>query len=134
MKNDVRRAVKVVSLLFVLFSLMAGTINAGAGADFSPSALSVFREADFGHDMSLSIYVDGALITSLSRGEGYQATVRPGRHVISVTNTPCPYGKTKLTHRRIDFTPGKSYVFTAVWDVETILLEEGHHRPLEWFY
>ena len=134
MKNGDRRAVKFVSLLFVLFSLMAGSVNAGAGADFSPSALAVFREADFGNDMSLSIYVDGALITSLSRGEGYQATVRPGRHVLSVTNTPSPYGKTKFTHRTIDFTPGKTYVFTAVWEVETILLEEGHHRPREWFY
>ena len=128
---------KLIVLLFAVMNLVVGAaVYAGAGADFKRqelmgnSQLFVWREADFGNQLGLSIYIDGIPITTLSRGEGYQAVVRPGRHVLTVTDTPCPYGKTKFTHLTVNFTPGKTYAFTAVWEFETILLETGHH-PLD---
>jgi hypothetical protein len=92
------------------------------------SGLTIFREADFGNEMGLSLSIDGIPITTLSRGEGYRAMIRPGRHVLTVTNTPSPYGKTKLTHRTVDFVSGRNYSFTALWEVETILLEDGGYQ------
>ena len=92
------------------------------------SGLTVFRGADFGNQIGLSISIDGIPITTLSWGEGYRAIVRPGRHILTVTDTPSPYGKTKLTHRTIDLIPGQNYSFTALWDVETILLEDGGYQ------
>jgi len=89
------------------------------------SGLTIFREADFGNEMGLSLSIDGIPITTLSRGEGYRAMIRPGRHVLTVTNTPSPYGKTKFTHRTVDFVSGRNYSFTALWEVESILLEDG---------
>lgn len=136
MKDYGCRSVRFVSLLFALLGVMVSTTKAGPGADFAPgrqdlmgnSGLVILREADFGTNLGLSVYIDGILITSLSRGEGYQAIVRPGRHVLSVADTPCPYGKTKFTRRTIDFVPGANYTFTAIWDVENIVLDDGHHR------
>ena len=123
---------KLAVLLFLAVSLIPTvTLRAGAGYDYSRSelmgnsGLSIFREADFGNEMGLSVSIDGIPITTLSRGEGYRAMIRPGRHVLTVTNTPSPYGKTKLFHRTIDFVSGKNYSFTALWDVETISLEDG---------
>jgi hypothetical protein len=45
-----------------------------------------------------------------------------------VVNTPSPYGKTKRTHKTIHFAPGQNYSFTAIWDVDTVLLEDGGYR------
>ena len=128
-----------IFLLLVLMVVGVATTHAGSAADYSRSELMgnsglfIFREADFGNHQGLCIYIDGIPITTLARGEGYRAIVRPGHHVLTVTNTPSPYGKTKLTHKTIDFAPGKNYSFTAIWDVETILLEDGGFRYQDFY-
>jgi hypothetical protein len=126
---------KLMVLLFMAANLVAtAVLQAGGGYDYSRSelmgnsGLTIFREADFGNEMGLSISIDGIPVTTLSRGEGYRAMIRPGRHVVTVTNTPSPYGKTKFTHRTIDFIPGRNYSFTALWEVERILLEDGGYQ------
>ena len=123
---------KLIVLLFATMNLvLSSAIYAGGGYDYSRSelmgnsGLTIFREADFGNEMGLSLSIDGIPITTLSRGEGYRAMIRPGRHVLTVTNTPSPYGKTKFTHRTVDFVPGRNYSFTALWQVEYLLLEDG---------
>jgi hypothetical protein len=126
MKN--RMPIGGLIVLLVVFVNLSPA-KAGAGYDYSRSelmgnsGLTIFREADFGYQLALSISIDGIPITTLVRGEGYRAVIRPGRHVVSVTDTPSPYGKTKVTHRAFVFRPGENYSFTAAWDVETILLE-----------
>ena len=92
------------------------------------SGLTIFREAAYGYGNGLAIYLDGVPITTLSQGEGYRAIVRPGQHFLSVANTPSPYGKTKFTHRTITLAPGKNYSFTAIWDVETVTIEDGGYQ------
>jgi hypothetical protein len=126
---------KLMVLLFMAANLVAtAVLQAGGGYDYSRSelmgnsGLTIFREADFGNEMGLSVSIDGIPVTTLSRGEGYRAMIRPGRHVVTVTNTPSPYGKTKFTYRTIDFIPGRNYSFTALWEVERILLEDGGYQ------
>src|ERR1700716_3107640 len=126
---------RLIVLLFAAINLVVtAVLQAGGGYDYTRSelmgnsGLTIFREADFGNEMGLSISIDGIPVTTLSRGEGYRAMIRPGRHVVTITNTPSPYGKTKFTHRTIDFVPGRSYSFTALWDVETIHLEDGGYQ------
>src|SRR5437879_3076283 len=126
---------KLIVVLFAAMNLAtAAAVWAGGGYDYSRgelmgnSGLTIWRAADFGNDLGLSIYIDGIPITTLSRGEGYRAIVRPGHHQLSVTDTPSPYGKTKFTHRTVDLVPGQNYSFTALWEVETILLEDGGYQ------
>jgi len=126
---------KLIILLFAAANLaVAAVVSAGGAYDYSRSelmgnsGLAIFREADFGNDIGLSISIDGIPVTTLSRGEGYRAVIRPGRHVLTVTDTPSPYGKTKFTDRTIDFVPGRNYSFTALWEVETIHLEDGGYQ------
>ena len=126
---------KLVVLFFATANLtVAALASAGPGSDYSRnelmgnSGLTIFREADYGYQNGLSIYIDGVPVTTLSRGEGYRAIVRPGRHVLTVANTPSPYGKTRFTHRTIDLAPGQNYAFTAIWDVETVTLEDGGYQ------
>ena len=125
---------KLIVLVFAAVNLAVAAAVSAGGYDYSRSelmgnsGLTIFRGADFGNQIGLSIYIDGIPITTLSRGEGYRAIVRPGHHRLTVTDTPSPYGKTKFTHRTIDLVPGQSYSFTALWDVETILLEDGGYQ------
>ena len=126
---------KLVVLLLVAASLViTAAVRAGSGYDYSRSelmgnsGLTIFRGADFGTEIGLSITIDGIPITTLSRGEGYRAVVRPGRHVLKVMDTPSPYGKTKFTERTVHFAPGQNYSLTAIWEVETILLEDGGYQ------
>jgi hypothetical protein len=123
----------VVLLLAVNLAITASAW-AGSGYDYSRSelmgnsGLMIWRAADFGNHLGLCIYIDGIPITTLSRGEGYRAMVRSGQHRLTVTDTPSPYGKTKFTHRMINFAPGQNYSLTAIWDVENILLEDGGYQ------
>lgn len=126
---------KLIVLLFAATNLaVTAAVSAGSGYDYSRSelmgnsGLTIFREADFGNQLGLSILIDGIPITTLSRGEGYRAVIRPGRHVLTVADTPCPYGKTKFTHRTINFVSGQNYSFTALWEVETLLIEDGGYQ------
>lgn len=124
----------IVFLLAASNLALVAMASAGSAGDYSRSelmgnsGLTIFREADYGNQNGLSIYLDGIPITTLSRGEGYRAIVRPGRHLLTVANTPSPYGKTQLTNRKIDLAPGQNYAFTAIWDVETITLEDGGYQ------
>jgi hypothetical protein len=131
MKNS-NSASKLVVLVFAAINLaLAATLQAGSGYDYSRSelmgnsGLAIFRVADYGYQNGLSIYVDGIPITTLSMGEAYRAIVRPGRHILTVTNTPSPYGKTLFTNRTVDFVPGQNYAFTAIWDVDSVNIEDG---------
>jgi len=123
---------KVSGLVFAAVNLaMVAPLQAGSGYDYSRSelmgnsGLAIFRVADYGYQNGLSIYIDGIPITTLSLGEAYRAIVRPGRHLLTVTNTPSPYGKTLFTHRTVDFVPGQNYAFTAIWDVDSVNIEDG---------
>jgi hypothetical protein len=134
MKNS-NSASKLILFAFVVFSLaIVAAVRAGTGAEYSQgelmgnSGLSIFRAADFGNHLGLSIYLDGIPITTLSRGEGYKAIVRPGHHRLTITDTPSPYGKTNFTHRTVHLAPGQNYSFTAVWDVQYIQLEDGGYQ------
>jgi len=123
---------KAIGLVFAAVNLaMVAPLQAGSGYDYSRgelmgnSGLAIFRVADYGYLNGLSIYIDGIPITTLSFGEAYRAIVRPGRHILTVTNTPSPYGKTMFTNRTVDFVPGQNYAFTAIWDVDAINIEDG---------
>jgi hypothetical protein len=123
---------KPVVLVFAAINLaMIATLQAGSAYDYprnelmGNSGLAIFRVADYGWQNGLSIYIDRIPITTLSKGEGYRAIVRPGRHVLTVTNTPSPYGKTMFTNRTVEFVPGRNYSFTAIWDVDWLTIEDG---------
>jgi hypothetical protein len=94
-------------------STTSGSLN-GSGL-MDNARLSLRRSADFGTDIYLILFIDGIQVTTLGQNEGYEATVRPGRHVLSVRTTPNPYGKTVFSSNDITIKGGQTYAFTAVW-------------------
>lgn len=115
---------KLVLMIAIACSFIAGAATTNAGGYESTSSmplngnarLLVWRAADFGTFIYLNLYVDGVQVTTLGRGVGYEAIVRPGKHILSVSTTPCPYGKTRFTRQDVDMKPGETYAFTALWE------------------
>ena len=91
------------------------SVSLSGAALLDNARLSVRRSADFGTDIYLTLFIDGLQIATLGQNEGYEATVRPGRHALSVRTTPNPYGKTVLSSSDVTMKAGQTYVFTAVW-------------------
>jgi hypothetical protein len=91
------------------------SVSLSGAALVDNARLSLRRSADFGTDIYLTLFIDGIQVTTLGQNEGYEATVRPGRHVLSVRTTPNPYGKTVSSSSDITMKGGQTYAFTAVW-------------------
>jgi len=79
------------------------------------SRLLILRESDFGTFIYLKVYIDSVPVTLLGRNVGYEAIVRPGEHVISISTTPNPYGQTRHYDRKVSMRSGETYAFTATW-------------------
>ena len=96
-------------------SSSTASVSVSGAALMDNARLSLRRSADFGTDIYLTLFIDGIQVTTLGQNEGYEATVRPGRHVLSVRTTPNPYGRTVSSSSDITMKGGETYAFTAVW-------------------
>ena len=63
----------------------------------------------------LNLFVDGVHVADLGLGQGYDALLPPGPHVLSVSTTPQVYQRTPPTQRLVTAEPGETYAFTAFW-------------------
>jgi hypothetical protein len=85
-----------------------------ASASSSDNArLIVNRAANFAILESISVFVDGVQVAELALSQSYDAVLRPGPHVVSISMNP----KTgqKPTQRRVNAKPSETYAFIAVW-------------------
>jgi hypothetical protein len=96
-------------------SSSATSVSVSGAALMDNARLSLRRSADFGTEIYLILFIDGIHVATLGQNEGYEATVRPGRHVLSVRTTPNPYGKTVFSSNDVNMKGGQTYAFTALW-------------------
>ena len=118
-------------LITVIMIVIAGKFEAGARTEpravslavpphnvlFAGNArLIVGRAADFGTFLYVNLFIDGIPVTTLGFGQGYDAIVRPGQHVLSITTSPVGYQR--LIYRPVIITMerGQTYAFTALWE------------------
>jgi hypothetical protein len=95
------------------------------------SRLVVRRAADFGTHIYLRIFIDGIHVTTLALNEGYEAIVRPGRHVLSIATGPSFDDKTRSTYHPVTMRRGENYTYTALWieaDRATLVTPETARR------
>jgi hypothetical protein len=94
---------------------------ASSGGD---ARLIVKREANFGLEDSVNLFVDGVQVAALALNQSYDAALPPGRHVLSITTNPKTYTPATATQTPLDAKAGRTYTFTAVW-------EDAEHASLE---
>ena len=118
-------------IVAIACSFVASTpIQARQTKSNSTSALSeddarlvVTRTSNFGTFQYVNLFVDGVHVANLGVNQGYEAVLRPGQHVLSISTTPQAFRRTgaKL---HLNFEPNKTYAFTARWeDPEQAYLE-----------
>ncbi len=98
--------------------------DSASGSSGNNARLIVTRAPNFGTLEFVNLFVDGVRVADLGYNQSYDAILRPGQHVISMTtnpdidvNTPSPI---YVSARR-----GQTYSFTAVWkDAEDVSLEQ----------
>ena len=87
--------------------------------------LVVTRTADFGTFQFVNLFVDGVHVADLGVNQSYEALLRPGQHVLSMSTSPQTYSRTTPTQLRLNLKPGGTYAFAAVWeDFERAALEQ----------
>jgi len=99
--------------------------NAASARSGDNARLVVTRAANFGTFEYVNLFVDGVQVANLGVNQSYDAVLRPGRHVLSMSTNPEGYSHTTPTQLRINAKPGQTYAFTAVWsDFERASLEQ----------
>jgi len=78
--------------------------------------LVVTRTSNFGTFQFVNLFVDGVHVANLGVNQGYEAVLRPGHHVLSISTTPQAFRRTAPTELPLNVERGKTYAFTARWD------------------
>src|SRR5437899_10710533 len=81
--------------------------NSASARSEDDARLIVSRAANFGTFQYLILFVDGVQVADLALGQNYDAVVRPGQHVLSVSTTPHGHGRTPPTRRRVNLEHGE---------------------------
>jgi hypothetical protein len=96
-------------------------VNSASGDN---ARLVVTRAPNFGTFEFVNLFVDGVQVADLGFNQKYDAILRPGQHVVSMTTNPDIYVNTP-SPRYLSAKPGETYAFTAVWkDAEDPSLEQ----------
>ncbi len=116
---------KVLSSLLITaisLGLAASSVRAGAGRDSRTSPYSaadtrlVFKRApNFGNDSIISVYINGRLATTLTYGRSYEGVLPPGRHLITMRQTPHVNDAYSYSQQWIRLAPGQTSSYTAFW-------------------
>jgi hypothetical protein len=113
MKTFYNVSSKLIMVAIACSFVASASIQARSADD---ARLIVNRSADFGGDESINLAVDGVQVAVLGINQNYDAALPPGRHVVSITTNPKTYGVQSPDKIPVNAEPGKTYVFTAVWD------------------
>jgi len=116
-------------LFLILVFICAGWVTTVVGQPPSNLArtgngggrLIVQRAPNFGWNLAVHLQIDGRAVTNIVQGRRYTGFVPAGQHVLTVSAVPNsnfrPPTSTLLTVR-----PGHMYVFTALWNSDTVVL------------
>ena len=103
--------------------LAAGSAQAGAGG--TPRAWSshsganthlvIKRAPNFGNQSNINVFIDGYRVAILGYGRSYEGVLPPGRHFVTMQQTPHLNDAYPFSQQWIRLTPGRTSVFTAIW-------------------
>lgn len=86
--------------------------------------LIVQRSPDFGTELAVHLSIDGRKVANVQRDHRYDGFVSAGHHVLSVFAVPFNAFR-PATSTRLTVEPGHTYVFTAVWESDRVVLRRN---------
>ena len=115
-----RRSFGSKALLILAFVCAISTSNAGQ-ASHPPGRVVVKRVPQFGWNLGFQLQIDGRSVGTIARGYDYDGWLPAGRHLLTVV-TASYAGLPQPTSTILNVEPGRTYVFTAMWDSNLIFL------------
>jgi hypothetical protein len=114
------RYTSATRLFLILVFICIASI--GTAAAQSGGRLIVMRAPNFGWNLALNLQIDGRTAANLVQGRRYDHSVPAGRHVLTVSAVPS-YNSYAPTSTVLNVRPGRTYVFTAIWqDSDRVVL------------
>jgi hypothetical protein len=103
-----------VTALFLILVVVC-VVSIGTAAAQPDGRLIVMRAPNFGWNIVLNLQIDGRTVANVVQGRRYDHFLPAGRHVLTVSAVPNSYNY-EPTSTALNIRPGKTYVFTALWD------------------
>jgi hypothetical protein len=121
----------IINLLCLTFAcvILIGceTTQPGAATEPVPANaghLIITRAANFGSNLSLVVSIDGKDVGSFTEGRQYSGYLPTGQHTLTARVNPNPGGK-RSAQKTLTVQAGKTYVYTAAWSGENLVLARG---------
>ena len=86
-----------------------------------PGRVVVKRVPQFGWNLGFHLQIDGRSVATIAQGHDYDSWLPAGRHLLTVV-TASYAGLPWPTSTIVNVEPGRTYVFTAMWDSNLIFL------------
>ncbi len=85
------------------------------------------RAPNFGTDLVVHLSIDGREVADIVRDRRYDGFISAGHHVLSVVALP-NIELRRPTSMRLTAQRGHTYVFTAVWESDRVVLRRSAFR------
>ena len=111
-------------LAFACAIFVSGTEMEAASTSHKGGRLIVQRAPNFGTDLAIHLSIDGKEVANIPRDHRYDGYVSAGRHVLTALALP----NTQVlqpTSMRLTIRSGRTYVFTAGWDADRLVLRRS---------
>ena len=114
-------------LLILIFFSAVSLANAAAQPG---GRLIVIRVANFGWNLAANLKIDGRTVGNIVQGRRYDHRIPAGRHVLTVSVVPNNQAS-QPTSITVNVRPGRTYIFTTVWDSQNVYLQPTTLSPAE---
>jgi len=92
--------------------------------------LIVIRVANFGWNVAANLKIDPQTVANIVQGRRYDHRIPAGRHVLTVSAVPNVELRQPASIT-VNVRPGRTYIFTALWDSDRVYLQQTTSLPAE---
>jgi hypothetical protein len=124
-----RSLISYLSRLLLIFAFFS-VVPPGNAAVQPGGRLIVIRTANFGWNLAANLKIDGRTVANIVQGRRYDHFIPAGRHVLTVSAVPNVELR-RPTSITVNVKPGRTYVFTALWDYDHVYLRPTTLSPAE---
>jgi hypothetical protein len=105
-------------------------VSLGNTARQPGGGLIVIRAANFSWNIAANLKIDGRTGANIVQGRRYDHIIPAGRHVLTVSAVPNIEFR-QPTSVTVNLRPGRTYIFTALWDSNHVYLRPTMLSPAE---
>jgi hypothetical protein len=116
-----RSLTNYISRLFLIFAF-ALVVSIGTAAAQPAARLIILRAPNYGWNLAFRLEIDGRSAGTFVQGHNFDGWVPAGRHILTVYNVPYATAD-QPTSTMVNFRPGWTYVFSAMWDSSLVFLK-----------